>query len=64
MMNTKDRRPIPERLLAFYTEDEAERWLAKRQPQFNACPFLYLMSGRDPELVHEIIDQMESGTQP
>jgi hypothetical protein len=58
---TKDRRPIRERLKAYYTGPEIEVWLKSPQPQLEGkVPNEMMMLGRfDP--IHELLDRLDDG---
>lgn len=58
---TSDRRPIRQRLAAFYTVAEAEVWLHRAHPQLDGItPWQATTCGRSEE-VHRILDRLDEG---
>jgi len=58
-----DRRPIRQRLAAFYTEDELDRWIYEPHPQLDGLSAAHVIDHHTDgmEHVHEIIDRLEAG---
>lgn len=56
-----DRRPIRQRLMAFYSEVELDLWIYSPHPQLNGDSPRHRVDQGRAEDVHLVIDRMEEG---
>lgn len=56
----RDRRPIRQRLMAYYTALELELWLHRPHPQLLSLAPYQLIDAGHAELVHRVIDRLDA----